>query len=532
MSGISDSDNPTGSPPAASGIGGDRTATAARDWRHLAQLFEQLPPHAIEAEMSVLGSMLLDPHVIGDVVSILRAGDDFYKPANGAVFDAMLELYDRHGSVDIVQLNQLLVDRDTLSAVGGLHYLVELASAVPSAANVMHYARLVRDKSIIRRLIDASGEVLYDAYHSPEDAQAVLESAEQRIFRIAQQTEQSHAEGLQELLRQTMEMIEANEAKQITGVPTGYRDLDEQTQGLQLGEMIILAARPSMGKTALALNIAENMALRGHGVGIFSLEMSKQQLVLRLLASNARVESGRIRRSSLTREENHALQLACDAFRDAQIYIDDTPGLTLLQLRAKARRLVLNHGIKAVMIDYLQLMSSGRKAESRQLEISEISRGVKAMARELKVPVLCLSQLNRSPEQREGHRPRMSDLRESGSLEQDADVVMMLHREAYYHQKDTDWTQANEGAEGHAELIITKQRNGPIGTVDLSWNSRFTRFDDYSSAVPPGGYYDRPDDRPAPVVTTSGRTPTGPVKNFRDGGGPDRDDDFDDDLPI
>ena len=527
MSGISEANNPERGVRRPEGAGEEGGVERSRERRDVARLFEQLPPHAIEAEMSVLGSMLIEPHVIGDVVMVLRSGGDFYKAANGAIFDAMLSLYDEHGSLDIVQLNQLLVDRDTLGTVGGLPYLVELASAVPSAANVLHYARLVREKATIRRLIEAAGEVLYESYTNPEDAQLVLERAEQRIFKIAQQSEQSHAEALEDLLRQAMELIESNESKQITGVPTGFIDLDRLMHGLQWGEMVILAARPSMGKTALALNVAEHMALGGYGVGIFSLEMSKQQLVQRLLASRSGVDSQKIRRSMLNREEHHALQHACDDFREAQIFIDDTPGLTLLQLRAKARRMVLTYGIKAIIIDYLQLMSSGRRAESRQLEISEISRGVKAMARELEIPVFCLSQLNRSPEQREGHRPRMSDLRESGSLEQDADVVMMLHRESYYHQKDPDYVGSNEGEEDLAELIITKQRNGPVGTVNLSWDSRITRFRDYSAAMAPGGYFEGGSNAPARGGLRGGKKAVG---GFRDGGEPDRDEDGD--LPI
>jgi len=507
-----------------------------RDWRHLSKLFEQLPPHAIEAEMSLLGSMLLDAQVIGDVIIILRGGDDFFKPANGEIYEAMIELYDKHGALDIVQLNQLLADRECLGTVGGLGYLVELANAVPSASNAAHYARLVREKASIRRLIEASGDILYDAYHSPEDAQAILEAAEQRIFQIAQQSVQTHAESLQTLLDQTIKMIESNDGRLITGVPTGFAELDDMTHGLQRGEMIIIAARPSMGKTAFALNVAEQSALLGHPVVVFSLEMGKLQLVQRLLSARSGVDSQRIRRSMLNTDDHHRLHMACDEFLDAEIYIDDTPGLSLLQLRAKARRLAAKHDIQLVVIDYLQLMSSGQRVESRQVEISEISRGVKAMARELNVPVICLSQLNRAAEQREGHRPRMSDLRESGSIEQDADVVMMLHREEYFHQADPDWVINNPEKAGVAELIITKQRNGPTGVVKLSWIADITRFRDYSQAQPPGGYGAQPPGgygtQPpdsygaAPAAASPGShfsaaTATGPVSGFRDGGGPD-----------
>lgn len=516
------------------GTSSSRTANAAekRNWRHLATLFEQLPPHAIEAEMSLLGSILLDPQVVGDAVMIIKSGDDFFKPANGAIYDAMVQLYDRHAALDIVQLNQMLADRDVLGAVGGVDYLVELANAVPTAAHAAHYARLVREKATIRHLIDAAGDILYEAYHNSDEAQSILERAEQTIFRIAEQTEQSQIENLHDLIKQTMAILEANEGKQMTGIATGFAELDEITSGLQRGEMVILAARPSMGKTALALNLAEQMAMRGQPVGIFSLEMGKQQLVQRLLAARSGIDSQRLRRNMLRADDYRALMGACDELLDAPIYIDDTPGLSLMQLRAKARRMAQRNDIACIVIDYLQLMSSGRRVESRQLEVSEISRGVKAMARELNVPVICLSQLNRAAEQREGHRPRMSDLRESGSIEQDADVVAMLHREEYYHQSDPNWADENPEKCGLAELIIAKQRNGPTGTVKLTWLQNSTRFRDYSPAQPPGDWRDEQQrsaaDFGGPIPFQGGRK-SGPVDNFRDGGGPDYDDD--DDLP-
>lgn len=462
------------------------SGSLSRDWRHLSKLFEQLPPHTIEAEMSLLGSLLLDPRVIGDVILIVRNGESFFKPANGAIYDAVIELYDKRGSVDIVQLNQLLIDRDILDTIGGQDYLVELASSVPSASNAKYYAGLVREKAMIRGLIETAGEILYDAYNSPEDARSILEEAEQRIFNLAQQSEQASSQTLRELIDQTMKFLDENEGRAITGVATGYAELDEMTAGLQQGEMLIIAARPSMGKTALALNLAEQVALQGKSVALFSLEMSRQQLVQRLLCSRSGVDSQRLRRNMLRDREWHKLHRACDQLMDAPIYIDDTPGLSSMQLRAKARRLMAKHDLKMVVIDYLQLMTSGRRAESRQQEVSEISRAVKAMARELEVPVICLSQLNRAAEQREGHRPRMADLRESGSIEQDADVIMMLHREEYYHQQDPHWAEDNPEKVGVAELIIAKQRNGPTGTVRLTWVPSSTRFRDHSHAAPTG----------------------------------------------
>ena len=440
--------------------------------------------------MSLLGSILLDPQVVGDVVLVIRSKEDFYKPANGAIYDIMVELYDKHASIDIVQLNQALADREILDTVGGLNYLVELADAVPSAANAAHYARLVREKSMVRRLIEAAGDILYDAYHSPDQAQAILDQAEQRIFNIAQQSQHTQIESLHELIKQTISLLEASEGQQLTGLPTGFVELDELTGGLQRGEMIVIAARPSMGKTALALNIAEQMATQGLSVGIFSMEMSKQQVVQRILCARSGIDSQRLRRHMLRPGDIRDLMAACDDLLHAPIYVDDTPGLSSMQLRAKARRMVAQHEIKILFIAYLQLMGLGGRIESRQLEVSEISRAAKAMARELNIPVVCLSQLNRSPEQREGHRPRMSDLRESGSIEQDADVVAMLHREDYYHQGDEAWFDANPDKAGVAELIIAKQRNGPTGTLKLSWIADCTRFRDHSSARPPSGYDD------------------------------------------
>ncbi len=450
--------------------------------------------------MSLLGSMLIDPRVTGDILMIVRSSEDFYKPANGAIFDAMVRLYDENASLDLVQLNQKLADNGTLEAIGGLDYLVDLANAVPSAANAAHYARLVREKAALRQLIEAAGEILYDAYHTPDDAQSILEQAEQRIFQIAQHSEQTQVESLQDLLHETMAVIEANQGKNITGLPSGFTELDSMTGGLQRGELIILAARPSMGKTSLALNMAEQMAVRGLPVGIFSLEMSKQQLVQRLIAARSSIDSHRFRRNMLSKEDFRKLMVACDELQDAPIFMDDTPGLSLLQMRAKARRMVAKHGVQVLFIDYLQLLTVGGRTESRQVEVSEISRGVKAMARELELPVVCLSQLNRAAEQREGHRPRLSDLRDSGSIEQDADVVGMLHREEYYNQSDPDWAEHNPDKVGLAELILAKQRNGPTGTVTLSWIGSSMRFRDYSPAAPPGGYYEAKPASIRPVV--------------------------------
>ena len=449
---------------------------------------DALPPHAVEAEESLLGSILIDATVLNDVQLILRSGDDFFKKANGSIYEVMIEL--NNGSlktVDIVQLKQLLEDRNILDAVGGMDYLVSIAEAVPSAASASHYARLVKEKSVVRQLIAAAGEILQDAYTNPEDPQEILSEAERRIFSIAQQSEQRHAEKLDELLNLAIEQLEANDGKMITGIASGYPMLDEITSGLQKGEMIVIAARPSMGKTALALNMAENIVMRDVPVALFSLEMSRQQLVQRLLSSRSAVSGHSIRRNMLSDSDMEAIIQATNDLMGKPLFIDDTPSLTITQLRAKARRLKQSEDIGVILIDYLQLMTSGKRAESRQQEVSDISRGVKALARELEIPVICLSQLNRAAEQREGHRPRMSDLRESGSIEQDADVVAMLHREAYYHHNDPSWVEANEEKVSLAELIIAKQRNGPTATVKLNWDNRCTRFYDWSEITPPGG---------------------------------------------
>ena len=460
----------------------------SRSQQKVARLLEQLPPHAIEAEMCLLGSILIDPGVLGDVALIIPQGEEFYKPANGAIFDAMVELYDKSASLDVVQLHQLLVDRDILESVGGQDYLVELASSVPSAHNAEQYARLVREKAIIRRLIEQAGQILQDAYSSRDDASLLLDEAEHRIFSIAEHYEHHDIEVLRPIIDKIVREMEENEGRPLSGVLTGFSELDEITGGLQPGDFIIIAGRPSMGKSAIALNMIENMGVRGVAVCMFSLEMSKRQLVERLLCSRSGLDLHRMRRMMLRPGDWIKLHSACGDLQDAPIYIDDLGGSTLLQIRARARRLVAKHNIKAIFIDYIQLMTFGGRSESRQLEVSEISRGLKALARELEIPVVGLSQLNRSPEQRETHRPRLSDLRESGSLEQDADVVCLLHREEYYHQGEEQWMRDNQDKVGVAELIIAKQRNGPTDTVKLSWNQQSTRFNDYSGRDAPHEY--------------------------------------------
>ncbi|MBU3683059.1 MAG: replicative DNA helicase [Phycisphaerales bacterium] len=471
--GRADGARPAGDRPGRRRDAGRR---AVADPAEVARLFSALPPSALEAEMSLLGSMIVDPKVIPDVIGIVSQADDFARAAHGTIFRHMVELYDATATMEIVSLVQRLKDHGVLEDVGGSQYLMDLAEGVATAANAAEYARLVREKATRRELIRAAGEILVDAHQSVGEASMVLGEAEARIFAIAQRREARSAATLRELLDETVKMIEASAGKHVTGVPTGFDQLDEMLSGLQKGEMVILAARPSMGKTAFALNITENMASSGSPVAFFSLEMGKQQLVQRILCAKSGVDGQKLRKGMVGKEEWRRLLGACDALQGTQIYIDDTPGLTLLQMRSKARRMREKFGIQAIVIDYLQLMSAGTRVESRQVEVSDISRGVKAMARELEVPVVCLSQLNRQSEDRQGHRPRMSDLRESGSIEQDADVVMMLHREEYYHQNDENWVEANPQKRNVAEVLVLKQRNGPTGTVELVWDSRSTAF--------------------------------------------------------
>ena len=447
----------------------------------LGKLFDRLPPHALESEMALLGSMILDAKVIGEVVQIVKSAEDFYKPAHGAIFSALVELYDRHNAGDLAMLHQKMVDKGILDDTGGPDYLLQLAESVPAAVNAPHYAKIVAEKSLIRRLIAAAGEILHTAYTSGDDVRAVLDAAQKAVFDVLQDHDSQGARSLHSLLEETMKAIESRREGQLTGLATCFSELDDRTSGLQPGDMVVLAARPSMGKTALALNIAENVALMGTPVGVFSLEMGKQQLAERLLCSRSEVDSHRLRRNMINEDDYRRLAFAVGQLSEAPLYIDDTPGLSVLELRAKARRMVAKHSVKLLLVDYLQLMT-GSSRESRQQEVSEISRGVKGLARELNVPIVCLSQLNRAAENREDHRPRMADLRESGSIEQDADVVMMLHREDYYNQNQPDFEPTNI-----AELIIAKQRNGPTGTVKLTWVGSSMKFKDFTSMVPPPG---------------------------------------------
>ncbi len=430
-------------------------------------------PESLAAEAAVLGSMLVDPACIGEVVEQLKT-DAFYHIEHRYMFDALVALYEKNKGtgLDAVLLRDELEKRHQLDEVGGVDYLAKIVQSVPSSANVTYYTGIIKDKWALREIIEAATEILDDAYNKSGETAEKLDRAEARIFQITDKNVSGTTVSLKDLVTQVYELIEKRHGAHVTGLPTGYIKLDELTCGLQNGEMIIIAGRPSMGKTSLALNIAEHIGVEAKKpVAIFSLEMGKQQLAERFLCSISKIDSQLVRKGMLEDGHYQDLVKACGILSDAPIFIDDTAGITPLGLRSKARRLKSQHDIQCIVIDYLQLMSMGSQVESRQQEITAISRYFKALARELNVPVVVLSQLNRSPEGREDHRPRMSDLRESGSIEQDADVVMLLHREDYYH-KEENWTSTNT-----AEVIIAKQRNGPTGTVELTFLEKITRFE-------------------------------------------------------
>ena len=433
----------------------------------------RVPPQSLDAEQSVLGGILLENAALDRVVTLLSV-DDFYREAHRSIFRAMLSLSERNEPVDLITLTEALRVRGQLADVGGATYLAELAERVPTAANVAHYARIVRDKSVLRSLIGAATEIAARSYDAADDVGDLLDRAEGQIFAISDREVKAGFVRFDTLLPETFETIDRlHKSKQsVTGVPTGFHDLDRMTAGLQPSDLIIVAGRPSMGKTAFCLNIAQYVGVHaGKGVGVFSLEMSKEQLVMRMLCSEARVDLAALRTGHLSNVEFDALASAADRLAHTPIYIDDTPALSALELRAKARRLARDPDAKLslIVVDYLQLMRADGK-DSREQEISEISRSLKALAKELRVPVIALSQLNRQVENRNPPKPRLSDLRESGAIEQDADVICFIYREEAYVE-DTD-------KKGIAEIIVAKQRNGPIGSVELAFLHQYTKFED------------------------------------------------------
>lgn len=457
----------------ASGNGAN--STSAKPGASASPTILRSMPESLPAEAAVLGSMIVDPRCIGDVIELLDRSA-FYHSEHQIIFDAIVALYERNRGegIDGVLVRNELARHEQLETIGGLEYLQRVIESVPSAANVAYYADIVKEKMLLRETITAATDILNDAYDETGSAAAKLDEAERRIFTVTDKRITGAAVALKDLVTRAYELIERREGTHVTGLPTGYYELDDMTCGLQNGEMIIVAGRPSMGKTALALNIAEHIGvIEKQPLAIFSLEMGKQQLAERFLCSYSGVDSQLVRKGMLSTDHYQRLVEACGIVAEAPIFIDDTSALTPLEIRAKARRLKSAYGLRCVLVDYLQLMHLGvGKVESRQQEISTISRYLKSLARELDVPVVVLSQLNRSPEGREGHRPRMSDLRESGSIEQDADVVMLLHREDYYHRGEEGYEQDNT-----AEVIIAKQRNGPTGMVKLAFRERCTRFE-------------------------------------------------------
>jgi replicative DNA helicase len=443
----------------------------------------KVPPHSLEAEQSVLGGLLLD-NAAADKIGDILAAADFYNDAHRLLYEAMMALIADNKPADVVTVAEALVSVKKLEYVGGMAYLGALVENVPTAANIRRYAEIVRERAILRRLIAAGGEIAETA-HNPlgRSVREILDQAETCVFEIAEhgaRGQQGFVE-LQPLLTQVVERIELlykrDNPSDVTGVPTGFADLDRMTSGLQEGDLVVIAGRPSMGKTALALNVAEHIALSSKlPVGVFSMEMGATQLAMRLIGSVGRLDQHRIRTGQLTPDDWERLSEALGRLSDAAIHVDETAALNALELRARARRLARQYGGKlgAIVVDYLQLMQAVAQGENRATEISEISRSLKALAKELKVPVLALSQLNRSLEQRPNKRPIMSDLRESGAIEQDADLILFIYRDEVYNEDTQD--------KGVAEIIIGKQRNGPIGTVRLAFLGQYTRFENLAPA--------------------------------------------------
>lgn len=430
----------------------------------------KVPPQSLEAEQSVLGALMLEPEVGSSVFEILQP-EDFYRDNHRIIFLAVRDLFERGDPVDLVTLAEALRQSGRLEQIGGIATISEIARSVPSAVNVDYYARIVAEKSLLRQLIRTAGKIAEKGYEPGEEAQSLIEEAEKMIMDLSQRQIKDGFESIRSILLTTFEKIETlySNKGSLTGVPTFFTELDRMTSGWQPSDLIIIAARPSMGKTAFVLNMAQNAAVRAHvPVAIFSLEMSKEQLVQRMLCSEAMVDQQRVRTGDLLDTDWPKLTRAVGPLSEASIYIDDTVGISLAELRSKARRLKMEHGLGLIVIDYLQLMTLGRRAESRQQEVAQISRGLKGIARELSVPVIALSQLNRGVEQRQDKRPIMSDLLESGAIEADADVISFIYRDEYYNPESDK--------KGIAEIIIAKHRNGPVGVVELGYLKEFTKF--------------------------------------------------------
>ena len=435
-------------------------------------LIKRVPPHSIEAEQSVVGAMLMDKDAITTASEII-CGADFYQTAYGVIFDSVVELFNEGKPVDLITLQNRLKEKDVPEEISSLEFVRDLVTAVPTSANVKYYAEIVSEKAILRKMIRMNEEIANECYLAKEPVEAIMERTEKQVFELVQNRSTGDYVPIKQVVLNALEKIEqsAKTSGTVTGIPTGFIDLDYKTSGLQPSDLILVAARPSMGKTAFVLNIAQHVAFRQNKtVAIFSLEMSKEQLVNRLFALESYVDAQLLRTGNLKDSDWEKLIEGAGTIGRSKLIIDDTPGISISEMRSKCRKYKLEHGLDLIIIDYLQLMSGsvGGRNESRQQEISDISRSLKALARELHVPVISLSQLSRAVEQRPDHRPMLSDLRESGAIEQDADVVMFIYRDDYYN-KDTE--HVNE-----AEIIIAKQRNGPIGTVTLTWLPQYTKF--------------------------------------------------------
>lgn len=434
-------------------------------------IFDRVPPQNLEAEQAVLGAILLDSVTVITVMEMLRP-EDFYREAHRLIYESMIDLNGDNEPIDLITLTTRLQSKQQLEEVGGIQYITQLASAVPTAANVQYYARIIEEKAMLRRLIRTATEIVTNGYAGAEDVQNLLSEAEQRILEISNRKSGTGFVAIKDVLMEVFERVETlyNQRGGTTGIPSGFPDLDKMTSGFQRNDLIIVAARPSVGKTAFALNVAQNVAVRAkETVAIFSLEMSAAQLVQRIICAESNVDAGRMRTGHLEGDDWEKLTMAIGTLSEAQIFIDDTPAITVADIRAKCRRLKKEHGLGMILIDYLQLIAGrGKAGENRQQEVSEISRTLKQIARELEVPVIALSQLSRGVEQRQDKRPMMSDLRESGSIEQDADIVAFLYRDDYYDKESEK--------KNIIEIIIAKQRNGPVGTVELVFLKNFNKF--------------------------------------------------------
>ena len=446
----------------------------------------KVPPHSLEAEMSILGGILLDNEAINRSLEILKA-DEFYRESHRKIFRGMIDLSSNNEPCDLITLSTVLKKKGELEDVGGAAYLSNLVDYVPTAANIAFYCKIVKEKAVARSLITAATEIVTKSFSDETDVDELLDHAQKTIFAISENKLRPAFYPVKDILKDTIRNIEKlyEKKEHVTGVPTGFVDLDGMTAGFQKGDLIIVAGRPSMGKTAFALNLGQFAAMHAdqkRGVAIFSLEMSKEQLVTRLLCSESKIDASRLRTGHLLESDWPRLMAGAGKLHEAMIYIDDSPSISVLEMRAKCRRLKAEHDIGIIIIDYLQLMRGGANSESRQQEISEISRSLKALAKELEVPVVALSQLNRSLESRTDKRPMMSDLRESGAIEQDADVIMFVYRDAVYCDacKRRDGSCTIEGHDRNAEIIIGKQRNGPIGSVNMIFNGEYTKFENKS----------------------------------------------------